>query len=179
MASSDNCHQQMPEDLLIEILCRLPAKSLLRFKCVFKYWCSLIQSLHFVGKHIHHPKNHTRILVHRCIDHDEQNDGNDLCAFVLLDKTLAVNPPIHYNLDYMRSVHYLSHILGPVNGLFLLHSSSDDRNNRVVLWNPATTQFRPLPPPLVFIHPPYDIEHVLGFGLDIFEKLLQGGLDLD
>ncbi|CAN7024891.1 unnamed protein product [Brassica oleracea var. botrytis] len=34
-------------DLMIEILSRLPAKSLMRFKCVSKLWCCLIRSRYF------------------------------------------------------------------------------------------------------------------------------------
>lgn len=35
---------EIPLDLLIKILTRLPAKSLMRFKCVSKFWSSLIRS---------------------------------------------------------------------------------------------------------------------------------------
>ncbi|XP_050379872.1 F-box/kelch-repeat protein At3g06240-like [Argentina anserina] len=39
------------EDLVVEILARLPVKSLMRFKCVSKPWCVLISQSHFVKKH--------------------------------------------------------------------------------------------------------------------------------
>ncbi|CAL9216843.1 unnamed protein product [Arabidopsis halleri] len=38
----------IPLDLTVEILTRLPAKSLLRFKCVSKLWSSIIQSQGFI-----------------------------------------------------------------------------------------------------------------------------------
>ncbi|KAI8558423.1 hypothetical protein RHMOL_Rhmol04G0092000 [Rhododendron molle] len=42
----------IPNDLLIEILARLPSASLLRFKSVCKPWRSLIRSPSFVTKHL-------------------------------------------------------------------------------------------------------------------------------
>ncbi|EOA15108.1 hypothetical protein CARUB_v10028476mg, partial [Capsella rubella] len=42
---------EIPLDLLIEILIRLPAKSLLRFKCVSMLWSSLIRSRYFSNRY--------------------------------------------------------------------------------------------------------------------------------
>lgn len=39
-------------DLIVEILLRLPIKSLLRFKCVCKSWLSFISDPHFVKSHL-------------------------------------------------------------------------------------------------------------------------------
>ncbi|KAF9617509.1 hypothetical protein IFM89_036713 [Coptis chinensis] len=43
--------QDMPYDLLLEILTRLPVKSLFRFKSVCKTWCYLIQDPIFIQRH--------------------------------------------------------------------------------------------------------------------------------
>lgn len=40
-----------PPDLIIQILCFLPIISLLRFKCVCKSWCEIIQGSYFIEKH--------------------------------------------------------------------------------------------------------------------------------
>ncbi|KAL8107586.1 hypothetical protein AgCh_024122 [Apium graveolens] len=42
----------LPNELIDEILCRLPVKPVLRFRCVSKGWCSLIDSNAFVKKHL-------------------------------------------------------------------------------------------------------------------------------
>ncbi|XP_074378652.1 F-box protein At1g11270-like [Apium graveolens] len=42
----------LPADLIDEVLCRLPVKPLLRFRCVSKGWCSLIDSNAFAKKQL-------------------------------------------------------------------------------------------------------------------------------
>ncbi|KAM3217851.1 hypothetical protein P3L10_027294 [Capsicum annuum] len=41
----------------MEILSRLPVRSLVRFKCVSKFWMALISEPYFTLKHLHHAKN--------------------------------------------------------------------------------------------------------------------------
>ncbi|XP_021761286.1 F-box/kelch-repeat protein At3g23880-like [Chenopodium quinoa] len=43
----------LPTDSWTEILARLPAKSLMRLRCVCKSWCSLIDSSDFIVTHLH------------------------------------------------------------------------------------------------------------------------------
>ncbi|KAF9591889.1 hypothetical protein IFM89_009497, partial [Coptis chinensis] len=45
-------HSFIPNDVLLEILRRLPLKSLVRFKCVSKHWCSSIEDPTFVYAHL-------------------------------------------------------------------------------------------------------------------------------
>ncbi|KAM7477558.1 hypothetical protein LguiA_025771 [Lonicera macranthoides] len=55
-------------------------------------------------------------------------------------------------------------IVGPVDGLFLLHIVS---NNRLLIWNPCTTEIKLLPQPeFGFQFPPIVAVNVFGFGLD-------------
>jgi F-box interacting protein len=44
-------HLYLPHELIIEILLRLPTKSLIRFKCVCKSWFSLISHPNFANSH--------------------------------------------------------------------------------------------------------------------------------
>jgi F-box interacting protein len=46
-----NTQLYLPHELIIQILLRLPVKSLLRFKCVCKLWFSLISDTHFANSH--------------------------------------------------------------------------------------------------------------------------------
>ncbi|KAL3520974.1 hypothetical protein ACH5RR_019123 [Cinchona calisaya] len=49
--------------MFIEILLRLPVKSLIRLKCVCKSWCTLFQSPRFVAIHLRHAKNNERHFI--------------------------------------------------------------------------------------------------------------------
>ncbi|GAB2298400.1 hypothetical protein Dimus_032465 [Dionaea muscipula] len=50
--AGENADLFIHEEVLVEILARLPVRSLLRFKCVCKTWFSLIGSEYFAGKHL-------------------------------------------------------------------------------------------------------------------------------
>ncbi|MCD7451703.1 hypothetical protein HAX54_013086 [Datura stramonium] len=45
------------EEIVADILSRLPVRSLLRFKCVTKFWETLISKPYFKTKHLNHAKN--------------------------------------------------------------------------------------------------------------------------
>ncbi|CAJ1941136.1 unnamed protein product [Sphenostylis stenocarpa] len=53
----------VPEDLIIQILLRLPVKSLVRFNCVCKSWLSLISDSHFSLSHFERAATCTERLV--------------------------------------------------------------------------------------------------------------------
>lgn len=75
MSSSKRCSpgcNKLSEDLIYEILLRLPVKSLLCFKTVSKRWHSLISSQGFVESHCTRPGSYnttTTLIVHEDEDH--------------------------------------------------------------------------------------------------------------
>ncbi|PPR84296.1 hypothetical protein GOBAR_AA36418 [Gossypium barbadense] len=58
---------EVPEALVMEILSKLPLKSLTRFNCVCKYWCSFFQTPHFISKHYHNnvKSNNLNLVLQR------------------------------------------------------------------------------------------------------------------
>ncbi|KAM7512488.1 hypothetical protein LguiB_011363 [Lonicera macranthoides] len=157
-ARSGNC--VVPEEVVTEILSRLPVKSLLRFKCVCKFWYIIIKNPAFINKHLnhYHKENEAQLLVYHYIPEI------DKCRFALFpDDTLS----IHQDLDDVVIPPFLDEIMGPINGLFFLHHGIFDCWNRVALWNPATREFRPLPVPNTNLPPNCAAySHYFGFGFD-------------
>ncbi|XP_021731453.1 putative F-box protein At3g16210 [Chenopodium quinoa] len=151
---------ELQENVLIEILARLPVTSLIRFTCVCKYWLSLIRSPEFATKHYT-----TRINSRK----DEYDHDSLLTIFYpglsftifsyenLSVKTVfKIRPAVLEPVSDIRICHYdvLSNccVYGPCNGLFLVTLRRvyyDDPVCETVfvflLWNPATREVFKLP----------------------------------
>ncbi|KAF5938245.1 hypothetical protein HYC85_025751 [Camellia sinensis] len=153
--------RNLPEDVVNEILSRLPVKSLLRFKCVCRYWYTLIKNPDFISKHFNQENNNGRLLVHHYI-----SDIERYAIALFPDETLAGIPPLHENLDHLQIPDCMGDVVGPIDGIFLVCTWYSD-GDRMALWNPAMREFRRLHV-LEPIFPPnfHDIVNVVGFGLD-------------
>jgi hypothetical protein len=58
---------KMAEEMA-QILSRLPPKTVMRFKCVHKSWCALVNSLGFVKQHLNsYNKSSNLILIKRTV----------------------------------------------------------------------------------------------------------------
>ncbi|CAL9226133.1 unnamed protein product [Arabidopsis halleri] len=80
---ASNSHEPMPEipfDLVIEILTRLPAKSLMRFKSVSKLWSSLICSRTFANRLLRVPSSTVRLYVTLSFLDNSQRKGKLLSS---------------------------------------------------------------------------------------------------
>ncbi|CAK9139519.1 unnamed protein product [Ilex paraguariensis] len=77
-------------------------------------------------------------------------------------------PSIQEDIDHSHIPMVMEIVIGSIDGLIFLHDGPDDR---MVLWNVATREFRLLPVPYS-IFPPYfsSFWHVFGFGLDILNN---------
>ncbi|XVF83901.1 hypothetical protein PTKIN_Ptkin16aG0531200 [Pterospermum kingtungense] len=163
MMSNGDC----PVDILIEILLKLPVKSILRFKSVAKTWNHLFENPSFVSQH-HSISKKSKLLVFcvwgnrawpiRSISIRSFVDG-DLVSYHDLGQQLPSDfAPMNYSFDICID-----------NGLFCL---LDRRNSVLTLWNPATREFRNLPEcNLSFPIKRYAyLAPTLGFGLDPFSN---------
>ncbi|KAK6149673.1 hypothetical protein DH2020_017198 [Rehmannia glutinosa] len=115
----------IPPEIIIDILTRLPVKSLLRFRCVSKSWRSMIDGKDFIKLHLHHSfeTNSNRTLVVK----------NNKLFYVDLDSFERLDT---------GNIRFNSHFLvGSCNGLVLLVSTFDN----IVLWNPSTRKLNKLP----------------------------------
>ncbi|KAG2262265.1 hypothetical protein Bca4012_013089 [Brassica carinata] len=93
--------KEIPEDVLIKILMRLSAKSLMRFKCVSKLWFLLISSRYFTN--VFHKTRRSRCLFTYTVNDEKPSD------YMLL--STSPNP------DSDKSIFVLDHVLNmPVLG---------------------------------------------------------------
>ncbi|OMP08782.1 hypothetical protein COLO4_06115 [Corchorus olitorius] len=143
----------IPLDIINDILCRLSVEDLLRFRCISKPWCSLIDSPNFIKLHLSHSlKTHTRLSL---ILKDNDSDYYSV------------------NLDSLQTAQKINHapdgnqtpILGSCNGLLALLNPDD----QVILWNPSTRKSKLLPVSEVEFPPDYIVDFVVyGLGYDPF-----------
>jgi hypothetical protein len=142
---------ELPEDLVAQILVWLPVVSLLRLKCVCKSWYALITHKNFIAKHLLHNKNsNTHILLQT-----RDKATEDYVVSMLSYETLQVShtkplPPPYFEIDKkfvpppIHGFHLKVDIVvvGSCNGIVCLH---DNYGLNIVLWNPATRETKVVP----------------------------------
>ncbi|XP_020208553.1 putative F-box protein At3g16210 [Cajanus cajan] len=148
----------IPDDLMFYILSKLPVKSLKKCACVCKSWSLLFQNPSFMSiyrsKFLSSHEDIPLMVLYR----EDQNElyslsGKKFEKMVKLDWP----PPIERN-DIVCLLES-----GSINGVLFLCQGS----TKVVLWNPATREFKVVPPSLFELQP-NDRAHVRfnGFGYD-------------
>ncbi|KAJ8534066.1 hypothetical protein K7X08_007390 [Anisodus acutangulus] len=133
----------LPGDIVIDILLRLPVKSLSRFKSVSKPLCSLIKNPNFISKHL--AKN-------------AQEKAPDLLIMGRHHKSLEVTvrlinsltkprhfipQPLHFDVPFGLTSQK-TRIVGSSNGLVCLNLINHN-GTAIVIWNPAIKTFKPVP----------------------------------
>ncbi|XP_059670647.1 F-box/kelch-repeat protein At3g06240-like [Cornus florida] len=159
MTNIEGC--QMSQNMIIEILSILPVKSLVRFRCVCKYWNSFIRSSSFIHKHHYHCHNSAQLVVHH------YNQITEKIVFGLFpDKKLASVPLEYHNLDYIQMPTYLEAMIGPFNGILCFYDGID--KDHVAMWNLSTRETRSVPVPHPDLPPFFwPFIHHFGIGLDL------------
>ncbi|KAL0403964.1 UNVERIFIED_CONTAM: F-box/kelch-repeat protein [Sesamum radiatum] len=138
--------QEIPSEVLGEILSRLPAESLLRFRCVCKAWRLTIDDPIFIKVHVH------RQLL------EVQDSSNGVGQLILrgdLDTKLYSLPMESLNSDGVKIVKAAivknspleryaeaKSPVGSCNGVLLISQSKGIN----FLWNPLIREFHRLPP---------------------------------
>ncbi|XP_019186872.1 PREDICTED: F-box protein At1g30790-like [Ipomoea nil] len=142
----ENC--KFPRELLIEILARLPVKSLLRFKSVSKSFYSLIKSdNHFQHKHyeISRVRRDYAIFERRIGISEFRRER----VFGLVYKELDSDEIGCVDLPLPSSE---TVDVKCIEGILCLIAVSDDGTRNISMWNPSTREIKALPP----ISPPHN-----------------------
>ncbi|KAJ0230384.1 F-box/associated interaction domain protein [Hirschfeldia incana] len=127
---------EIPNDVVIEeILARLPAKSLMRFKCVSKLWSSLIRSRYFSNRFLTVPTR-PRPRIYMCLQ-----DNNDYSNSVTLSLAPDTTNPNCFVVDHnLTSPRVGGYVLQNLCG-FMCYSFM----RKPKIYNPATRQLVTIP----------------------------------
>ncbi|XP_074263891.1 putative F-box protein At5g47300 isoform X1 [Silene latifolia] len=126
----------IPPEILIQILPKLPAKTLLRFRCVCKSWHSIIDNPDFVHMHFQHSRiNSENSISNKLLLAFEGMgcSGSVGCVLTVRDaQTLA-------KVDHIFRTHFEKYrIIGSCNGLLLVALYAPHGHlNELRLWNPC------------------------------------------
>ncbi|OMO83226.1 hypothetical protein COLO4_22628 [Corchorus olitorius] len=152
---------EIPEPILMDILSKLPVKSLKCFKCVCKSWSFSFQTSDFVTKHYQNNlQNNNPNLLLEFLD-DKTHDG----YFVLLSIEKVENVLIEENIQFpsLSNSGDLPVVAGSCNGILCLLNAIN-----VALWNASTREFKSIPPSTA--KRPTNVQspmsHCVGFGFD-------------
>ncbi|KAL7213691.1 hypothetical protein ACSBR2_016256 [Camellia fascicularis] len=117
-----------PMDLIVDILSRLPVKPLVRFRCVSKPWCALIDDPDFIKLHLNrsiNTKSHLNLILNDC--------SLSSVNFDSLDNATKLK-------SLLKWTDFGIEVLGSCNGLICLYNGEED----VCIWNPSTRKHRKL-----------------------------------
>ncbi|OMO95352.1 hypothetical protein COLO4_15953 [Corchorus olitorius] len=155
----------IPDEICIEILERLPVKSLLRFKATCKPWKSLISHPSFVDHHLNRSAARCKKLVIF-----EELEDNSLVQLLDFGSTTNGEPTtmefpstIPSKLRNEFGGRYLFRC-STWGGLLLLGSDSVDGEFSILLCNPSTRQIRKIRNSPNYKH--HNFHHALALGYD-------------
>ncbi|KAL5538602.1 hypothetical protein UlMin_045877 [Ulmus minor] len=156
----------LPEDIMAAIISRLPPKSILRCKSVQKSWYFLIKSLMknqlFLAKHYKISEKQTSIFfglqrVNLFLSIHNAKGDNDSINLVVEDLSLPL-------LESFGTHGYGSN----VNGIMCL---PDRKNEKVLVCNPATMEFKLLQNSSLNFSNPQLCSKMVGFGYDFIDDV--------
>ncbi|KAK9904408.1 hypothetical protein M0R45_000774 [Rubus argutus] len=130
---------ELPKDIVVEVLARLPVKSLMRFRCVCKPWRAFISDPCFVRKQFSYAAakgsgdSDIRLMF-------SVNPHGSIYSLVALNDLKA--PPLDITVRCPPFRFKRSRIVGSCNGLICLHVKY-----QFILWNPCTGDYNVLPQP--------------------------------
>ncbi|XP_061365267.1 putative F-box protein At3g16210 [Gastrolobium bilobum] len=126
--------RDLDEDLELEILVRLPPKSLMRFKCVQRSWNALFRNHRFVMSHMNMLMSKEHLMVFEFYGH----------ASLTCDD--PSQPPLYLNCSSPnKSFNFHWSCGSSCNGVFCLGVFDEHDDYRLILWNPNTREVNLIP----------------------------------
>ncbi|XP_004296092.1 PREDICTED: putative F-box protein At4g21240-like [Fragaria vesca subsp. vesca] len=174
--SSQIGSKSLPEELIPDILLRLPIKSLIRFTSVCKPWMSTIKDPKFIRNFSEQNATHL-ILLHTVHSHRywtgterrAEIHGFKEDSYSLLHDDTAVSEyckiefPVALNEELINPCF---RVVGTCNGLVLLDDDLGYYGYTFVIWNPSIRKYVTLPKPSVRFETHGRYNASLGLGYD-------------
>ncbi|PHU24742.1 hypothetical protein BC332_09849 [Capsicum chinense] len=136
----------LPQDILVEILSRVPAKSLVRFRCVSKWFNCLTSDVQFQDKHLKISCS-SRDLESKRVAAKVGVDVMLSCSLssVYNNKITAWRLPIERKISSCSKISSMVLVCPPVNGLVCVTLGTCLHPfDNVHLWNPTINELRRL-----------------------------------
>ncbi|XP_030945207.1 F-box/kelch-repeat protein At3g23880-like isoform X1 [Quercus lobata] len=150
MSRAKTMRERVPDDIVEDILGRLPVKSLIRFRCVSKSCNSIITGTTFINNHL--KLNHSQCeslistnsrsgyLLYTTKDKNSSPSSKQLCTVVCNnDRTLTQVSRFEIPSFFDKYM-----IVAFCNGLFCLASREKELCHIIYLWNPSIRMFKKL-----------------------------------
>ncbi|TQD97041.1 hypothetical protein C1H46_017353 [Malus baccata] len=140
---------KMGQDMFVKILPTLPPKTLMRFKCVSKWWFALINNPGFVSKHLSNSANNNLTTLHVLLErlvvqrkHKEEEEDPKCNITTKKEETEDVLSFLEFckDDDNIDHEHSNSCSLVSVQDIIIPHSLSS-----LVLCNPGIGEFNRVP----------------------------------
>ncbi|XP_009620515.1 F-box protein CPR1-like [Nicotiana tomentosiformis] len=137
--------KKLPKDVVINVLIRLPVKSMIRLKCISKALYILIGSTTYTNLHLNRTRTtKDELILFKCSFKEEPQRFKNVLSFLSGVDNGGFNPILpdldvpYLTTDYGSIFHQL---IGPSHGLIALTDS-----DAIVLLNPTTRHYRLVPP---------------------------------
>ncbi|OVA20849.1 F-box domain [Macleaya cordata] len=130
----------LPEEIIVNIISRLPVKSILRFRCVCKPWCKVISSPNFIQTQVKHAIENNNISLMLKTRDLYSIDYDASSSLSLSDEVVEIDYPF-------KSPNHFVRIEASCNGLLCINISWDDSFCFICLWNPSTKEYKKIPTP--------------------------------
>ncbi|KAK4259351.1 hypothetical protein QN277_005693 [Acacia crassicarpa] len=127
-------------EIIINILERLPVKSILRFRSVCKDWNNLFKTQSFIAEHARHSAHESPFLPFHPYNYSYKRPYNRP-SLRLLNQQMETAEVL--SLPWKLSFNNGWRIIGSCNGLLCVQ---DFRFGLLCLWNPVTREVREIPP---------------------------------
>ncbi|KAK3019074.1 hypothetical protein RJ639_004361 [Escallonia herrerae] len=161
----------IPQEVLVDILTRLPIKNIVQCACVCKSWQFLITNPSFVTAHLNRSLSSSSssssadknlVLVRTCVKEEEEAKCEEKYSLHYDDDKFGEHCILQFTMPHI----YMT-IIGCFNGLVCL---SDDYHygyvEELFLWNPSIRKVLPLHPLRVGFRSHGPFSHAIGFGYD-------------